>query len=331
MAQMAQELYGRTNPLRWNMIYDLENFIRPGQASTYLGNNQYSFPQGTGGGGVSTINPTSPAASTTAMPSYGDIRNALDKLASPSEYSQSWPMLSQYVDPRPLQNEVWDMLSGSGNIAIDQLSKVPEFKTWADNKAAELSITAMQKAIPQGGTSGTTNQQSTAPAGFTSSGLYNPYNLPGYAPLYQLARTGLESQYNPARQSIMESTPRGGALYENLANLEMSRAQQAGSLPATIAAPLISDLYNKAYGVAFNSPQQSMAGLGAATSSYNQLQGLTAQGQMQQAALANQNSLAGSAGLGSLAALGLGGLGGKGSGGKGAFSGASATGGLSFI
>jgi hypothetical protein len=209
----------------------------------------------------------------------------------------------------------------------------PAYQTWlgnitADVRAQQAAQQAMQGTGLQGGTQTTT---SSTPAGFTSSGLYNPYNLPGYAPLYQLARTGPESQYNPARQSIMESTPRGGGLYENLANLEMSRAQQAGSLPATIAAPLIQDIYNKAYGVAFNAPQTSIAGLGGAMSGYNQLQGLSASGALQQAALANQNSLASSSGLGSLAALGLGGLGGKSTGGKGAFSGGAATGGLSFL
>lgn len=161
---------------------------------------------------------------------------------------------------------------------------------------------------------------------------YNPYNLPAFAPLYQLARSGVESQYNNARQNIMGSTPRGGALINQLANLENQRAQQAGSLPATVASPIIQNLYNTGLGYASGAVPVALAGVGAANqgyrSSYNtelagnyQLAGqqMQAQAAADLAAMnaANSESAGLGRGLGSLMGMGLKGLGGKGLGKKG--------------
>lgn len=342
MAQMATEYYQQTDPLRQAMLGDFMGFLRPstgqttytpgtttttGTTGAYTGASTpggYQFPSFMQGKDLSQqMAWAQPYTSQPAKPFFDSTTGKVSYYPSIEQITglSQADLINKYGAP-PDATTQSDLIGGTTN---------PAYQTWLGNITADVRAQqAAQQAIQGAGLQGGTQTTSTTPAGFTSSGLYNPYNLPGYAPLYQLARTGLESQYNPARQSIMESTPRGGALYENLANLEMSRAQQAGSLPATIAAPLISDIYNKAYGVAFNAPQTSIAGLSSAMGGYNALQGLNASSSLQQAALANQNGLAGSAGLGSLAALGLGGLGGKSTGGKSSFSGGSATGGLTY-
>jgi hypothetical protein len=345
MAQMSQQYWDQTSPLRDAMISDYMGFLRPGGGT-------YSAPSySTTGGTTGATTTGSNTGGITLTPYQESLGWDLWGMGEPTKLGSGNYYGNQYVEPQhgkaqyyPTITELTGMdanslfakygqapqhyLPGEG-MAISGGTN-PEYTAWLNNIITDEKIkravnTAQQAQLgQQTQTGGTTT---TTPAGFTNRNLYNPYNLPGYAPLYQLAKTGLESQYNPARQAIMESTPRGGALYENLANLEMGRAQQAGSLPATIAAPLISDIMNKAYGVAFNSPQTSIAGLGAASNSWNQAQGLSANAGLQSALLNRQAAASTASGLGSLAALGVAGAGGLG--GKSPFKGATATGGFS--
>lgn len=99
-------------------------------------------------------------------------------------------------------------------------------------------------------------------------GGYNPKTDPRFAPMYDTAKYGAEKQYGVARENILANTPRGGGQVDALSGLESDRAAQVGQISNVITTNLINDLLAKTYGVAFNAPQQSMAGLGAAGASY---------------------------------------------------------------
>lgn len=101
------------------------------------------------------------------------------------------------------------------------------------------------------------------------SGRLAPDQMTQYKPLYATARQGLEDQYNVAKQKILENVPRGGGTFSALGNLEASRAGQVGAIPAQISSNLISDLQNKIYGAAWNTPQTAMSGMGGAMGGYN--------------------------------------------------------------
>lgn len=97
---------------------------------------------------------------------------------------------------------------------------------------------------------------------------YDVSQLPQYEPLFGLQKQSLEAQYQQAKKNLMGSTPEGGSLTAALSNLENNRASAVGNLPAQIAAPLIADEMNKAYGAAFNAPTTTVSGLGSAASTY---------------------------------------------------------------
>jgi hypothetical protein len=92
--------------------------------------------------------------------------------------------------------------------------------------------------------------------------------MPQFAPLYSMGKQGLEDQFAASKESIMGSTPVGGALTGALTNLETGKAAQLGSLPAQISSQLTQDVYNKTYGTAMGAPSQSMSGLGTAGGTY---------------------------------------------------------------
>ena len=136
---------------------------------------------------------------------------------------------------------------------------------------------------------------------------YNPANLPGYTPMYDISRRGLESQYNTAVQNAIASTPRGGAMGDALNKLNLARAESVGGLPGQISSGLISDQLNKAYGAAFNAPAVAISGLGAANQGYTSTQNSMINSAMQQQALAQSQSNTKNSGLGTLG-LGVGSL-----------------------
>jgi hypothetical protein len=102
---------------------------------------------------------------------------------------------------------------------------------------------------------------------FLKGGL-DPSKSPLYAPMYANSRSGLEAQYNVAKDNIMGSTPRGGGQTSALTGLESDRAGNIGNAQNNVLTSIFNDILQKTYGVAFNAPQQSMAGLGQAGSSY---------------------------------------------------------------
>jgi len=126
---------------------------------------------------------------------------------------------------------------------------------------------------------------------------YDPYKLPAFQPLYGLARTGLEDQYGVAKENILSGLPRGGAMGRALGNLETGRAKDVGSLQASISAPIIQDLYNKAYGTAWTTaPAQAFAGYGSAmtgmggAAGYENAQNISQAGLINNAAIASQQA-----------------------------------------
>lgn len=100
------------------------------------------------------------------------------------------------------------------------------------------------------------------------SGGFDPTKSPLYGPMYANARAGMEGQYGVAKQNILANTPRGGGQTDDLAGLESDRASNIGGLQNTLYGNIFNDILSKTYGVAFNAPQQSMAGFGQAANSY---------------------------------------------------------------
>ncbi len=100
------------------------------------------------------------------------------------------------------------------------------------------------------------------------SGGFDPMKSPLYSPMYANARAGAESQYGRAKDAILANTPRGGGQTAALAGVESDRAGNLSNMQNAIYSNLFNDILQKTYGVAFNAPQQSMAGLGSAGNSY---------------------------------------------------------------
>ena len=99
---------------------------------------------------------------------------------------------------------------------------------------------------------------------------YDPRTLPQYGGMYNLARPGLENQYDIAKQNVLGSVPQGGGLTSALTNLERGRAETVGGLSGQIGTDLLNQELQKKFGVAWNVPGQSMQGLGTASQSYAQ-------------------------------------------------------------
>jgi hypothetical protein len=130
------------------------------------------------------------------------------------------------------------------------------------------------------------------------SGTYDFQTDPTYAPMFQQAKQGIESQYNVGKQNILSSTPAGGGLVKALSNLDIARAGDMGTVPANLENQIYQQLMGGAQSAAWNTPQTSMAGLGQANNTYGMRL-------MQQ----NSQNAAGKAGLGqglgNLAGIGL--------------------------
>lgn len=102
---------------------------------------------------------------------------------------------------------------------------------------------------------------------------------PVFGKLYRTGREDLESQYNRAREDIVERIPlRGGQLNQELADLEQSRAAQVGRLETDIEAPLRTQLYQAAMGIGFGQPPTVLQGLQGAGGLFGNL-GRTWQGE----------------------------------------------------
>jgi hypothetical protein len=158
------------------------------------------------------------------------------------------------------------------------------------------------------------------------NGGYNVSQLPGYAPQYNLMRDQVEGGYNAAKDNLLSTVPRGGALYGQLGNLESGRARSLGNTEAQLNSTFANDLFNKAYNTGFVvGPTTALTGLGIYSndtrSGMNAQLAAQMQAQQMQALQAASNSQGKSSGMGGLGS-GLGSIfgsvmGGSGSGGGG--------------
>jgi hypothetical protein len=149
------------------------------------------------------------------------------------------------------------------------------------------------------------------------NGGYNVSQLPGYAPQYNLMRDQVEGGYNAAKDNLLSTVPRGGALYGQLGNLESGRARSLGNTEAQLNSTFANDLFNKAYNTGFVvGPTTALTGLDiyskdtrSGMNSQLAAQMQAQQIQAQQEASANQSKGSGmgllGSGLGALVGLGM--------------------------
>jgi hypothetical protein len=114
-----------------------------------------------------------------------------------------------------------------------------------------------------------------------TAGDYDVTSNPMFAP----GKAAVEDVYARSRENIMETMPAGGTMETQLSGLEHARAR---GLTDTISG-IQQDMYNKAYGAGYGTPQTSIAGANQSANSMMQM--ITAQ-----QAAASQNA----AGMGSL-------------------------------
>ena len=112
------------------------------------------------------------------------------------------------------------------------------------------------------------------PQQISPQGGTDPFRVdPSASPLYAPGKFALERQFQGAEEGILSSLPQGGALLESLANAQIGKAGALAGLEADIS----QDFFNKIYGLATGAPQQSIGGLGGASSVMGGLAGQQAQ------------------------------------------------------
>lgn len=152
----------------------------------------------------------------------------------------------------------------------------------ADPGSSPYEGELMRQSMQTFGMTAPLREQLVGSMGDFLGGGFDPKSFPAYQGLYNAARTGPEAQYKVAKENVLGGTARGGGQTQALANLEQGRAAQVGNLDAMISQDLITDLMGKSYGAAFGAPQQSLGGLGSASSSYAARQAAMAQSSGQQ-------------------------------------------------
>lgn len=111
---------------------------------------------------------------------------------------------------------------------------------------------------------------------FLENGTLPTALMPPTADLYRTGREDLESQFNVARERVLNQVPgQGGELNTALRDLEAFRAGQVGRLRTDIRAQveqaIRNQLFSAAIGTAFGSPPQSIAGLNIAGTQYGNI------------------------------------------------------------
>jgi hypothetical protein len=79
-------------------------------------------------------------------------------------------------------------------------------------------------------------------------------------PMFAPGKSAIEDTYKTGRQNILETMPEGGMLYSGLAGLEGDRAKGLTDVIAKIQ----QDVFDKAYGAGYGTPQTSITGLNQA-------------------------------------------------------------------
>lgn len=112
------------------------------------------------------------------------------------------------------------------------------------------------------------------------------------SPLWGSGKNAAEVQYKLARDQILQNTPGGGRLLDTLSDTDTAKARTLTDLASTVGM----DEYNKIYGLASGTPQQTISGLSSALGSSTALQ--SAQMQANAVEDASKNQLYGGLGEG---------------------------------
>jgi hypothetical protein len=263
LANIANQTYSTTNPLRKNFISSWEQFFNPTPVLKAGATPQAMIPQ------------YSTTAGTSGTPTgWQDI-------ATGQIYGKDLPggYTPQLIDNWVSNAEkLYSYQNGNNSLTLRPY----------DIGAGTAGSQQITGYTPQYGADQYVTQR------------FNPANLPGYTPTYDISRRGVEAQYNQAVNQAIGQTPRGGALSDALTRLNLGRAESVGQLPGQISSSLIQDQLNKAYGAAFNAPSQAISGLSAANQGYVSTQNALLNAQMQQSAINAQSANAKGSGLGAL-------------------------------
>lgn len=284
LASMAQNIYGETQPLRKYYLESWLKFLNPtGAAAVSSG---LDYPSGSVG--------------STALPSAYNTQGSTPYAGTATQGGVVPSGANFFIDPST--GQVY------GGSSVQEVPGVQgAYQVWNPASNLNVQVNPVSSYVGNPETPQGQQQGSSNPGGSTGSqpnqslsGLYNPAYLPGYTPMYEIGRRGLESQYNTALQQTISGTPRGGALSEAINRLNLGRAESVGSLPGQISSQLIQDMLNKSYGAAFQAPQQSIGALSSASNAYTSTQNAMINAAMQANALNQSASMQGKSGLGSL-------------------------------
>lgn len=83
---------------------------------------------------------------------------------------------------------------------------------------------------------------------------------PTASPMYAPVKMNAERQFQTAKENVLSTLPKGGALYDTLAELESSKAASI----STMLSQIIQDEYNKAFSMGQGSQSTAAAGVGQA-------------------------------------------------------------------
>ena len=274
LASMASDLYGSTSPLRQTFIDDWMKYLNPQkvlrEGATPIGQTpNYTTVSSPGTPGHYEMGGMSPTANTDERIDAG---------------TDQWGH-TIWQTGHTLRDESGN---GMGWVPTQGMSWVP-------------------------GTEGTSTQQLSgstpqySPNDYITQ-QYNPNDIPGYTPAYDIGRRGLETSYNTALESTLANTPRGGALSDAINQVGKSRAESVGELPVQLSNQLIQDMINKAYGASWQlAPATATSAAGSAASSLAGTQNALISGQAMMNAAQIQANAAANSGKGSgLGALGMG-------------------------
>jgi hypothetical protein len=95
-----------------------------------------------------------------------------------------------------------------------------------------------------------------------TAGNYDVTSNPMFAP----GKAATEDIYTRSRENIMETMPAGGTMETQLSGLEQARARGLTDVIGEIQ----QDMYNKAYGASYGTPQTSIAGANQSASTMQQ-------------------------------------------------------------
>lgn len=133
--------------------------------------------------------------------------------------------------------------------SLADLLAVYEYQTQAGERARVAAQQAEEDAMREKQL-GLQKQKIAEFENLLTRGAEDPRAFPMYSPLFSQGKENLENQFTGAKETVLAG-PRGGNMMQGLTDLETSRAETSGSLPAMISSSLVGDMMNQAYGTAF--------------------------------------------------------------------------------